>query len=140
MSTFSVNAIVSRATLLVERVGRCSLAGYHRARYVVQGPMRNAALVGREFARTVGRERQYGWPREGLWQQAKLQYAQAWNTLFPTTIREQGKWAEALAGRVKELTWKQVGEGTLVVGEIISIYYMSKLLAVSGKKTIQTFI
>jgi hypothetical protein len=133
-----ISKTLTRLLLITERLGRSSITGYHKARLILTGPVRNAALVSREFAKQVGRERQFEWPKAELWSQAKQQYIGWWDAVFPRTVREQGKWLNALGSRVKSMSWGQVGEGALLMGEILSFYYMTKLIIVSSKKTLKT--
>lgn len=109
---------------------------YHYARLFFMGPVRNSLAVGREFLSIVAKERQFVLPDKQLWSFAKSEYVLHFERVFPAAVRQQGRWVDTLRAHFAELTWKQVGSGLLVVGEIISLFYLSKLVVLGARKTV----
>ena len=133
-----LNRFIQSSTVVVGRLQTGGVWAFNRGRIILTGPVRNALLVGREFAMLVGRERQINGPTLDLWNAARSEYLLIWDKILPPSMRQTGQYGTALCTTLSQLTWKQVGSGTLIVAEILSFYYMSKLAIISGKKTIQT--
>lgn len=132
--------LIQRSAHYTQRLQQGSIQAYHRGRLLLLGPIRNYALVGREFVRIIGRERQWSRPQEGLVARAMGEYQKAWESLAPAELRRQGLWLESVQSFMHRTTWRQVGEGALIVGEVLSLYYISKLTFLSGKKTVKSLI
>jgi hypothetical protein len=132
--------LLQRSIVLTGRLQTSSVWAFNRGRTILTGPVRNALLVGREFAILVGRERQIQSPTLDLWNVAKSEYLSIWDKILPPAMRQTGQYMPALRTTLGHLTWKQVGGGTLIAAEILSFYYMSKLAVLSSKKTIQAIL
>lgn len=140
LTTANARRLLQRTQQYTQRLQHLGIAAYHRGRLLLLGPVRNYALVGREFVRIIGRELQWSRPPQGLMARAMGEYGRTLESVVPAEMRRQGLWREAATAFVRRTTWRQVGEGALVVGEILSLYYMSKLVVLSGKKTVKALV
>lgn len=136
ISAASLNRLALRLQHLALKTAEGSQKLYQQGRFLAQGPIRNNFLIAREFARSIVNERSIAPLTRPTVELAMQQYRMTWERIFPEGIRKANY--KSLITQLGELTWRQVGEGALVVGEVLSLYYMSKLVFLTGKKTIRT--
>lgn len=138
LSPANVSKVTGKIMQTAGRVQDLAVRGYKGGRMLMMGPVRNGILVGREFVEIVAKERQMTALPKGLWVPARQRYTEFFEKVFPLAMRQEGQWVQAAAEYVKHLNWKQVGAATLIVGEVASLYYMSKLATITSKKSIQS--
>jgi len=126
----NISRLIRRTTQMLEHLNRLSTANYHRARLLLMGPARNGLVVGRELLELIGRQREWRPLQKSTWEQAQNEYRSIW--LRMKQLRD----LDALGNKLGEVSWKEVGQGVLIMGEMASIYYVGKLLAISTKKTL----
>lgn len=130
-----LSRMAQKASALAHRIQTHSIEIYHQGRLFAAGPLRNGLLIGRELVKAISREREFVLPQERLAKEALSTYRLWWNRASDR-IRS-GHWRQELVEVVKSKTWRQVGNGALVAAEIASLFYISKLVLLSGKKTIR---
>lgn len=117
----------------VQSLTRRARGTYQTGRLLLLGPVRNAGLVAREMVRLVGREREWPAARSlpSLTCLAVREYQQLWrNTL------ERIRSVDTLRDHLRRTSWGQVGGTILVLGEVLSLYYLGKLLTRGTKRTV----
>ena len=130
LNNVHINRLIQRTTQLLKHLDRLSTTNYHRARLVLMGPARNALVISREVLELIGQQREWRPLQKSTWEQAQSEYRDIWLRM------KQLKNLDAFKSKLGELSWKKVGQGALIMGEIASIYYVGKLLAISTKKTL----
>lgn len=130
LNNIHISRLIHRTTQLLEQLHRLSTTNYHRARILLMGPARNALVISRELLELIGRQREWRPLQKSTWEQAQIEYRDIW-----LRMRQLGNF-NALKSKLAEFSWKEVGQGALIMGEITSIYYVGKLLAISTKKTL----
>lgn len=110
-----------------------AMGAYQAGRLLVLGPVRNAGLVTREVVRLIGREREWPTARSlpSLTSLAVREYGQLWRG-----TREWMRSVETLRDHLRRTSWGQVGGTILVLGEVLSLYYLGKLLTRGTKRTL----
>lgn len=123
----NLTPIVNKASSIAKKTGSTLNKCYQVTATTLQGPVRNGVLVGRELTKIVIKERQMTLPRAEWWEPAKAEYRQWLETVLPKRLREQGEYGQAIKQWMDRLVWKDVGMISLVIGECMALYYLSKM-------------
>jgi hypothetical protein len=91
---------------------------------VYNGPIKNSALIGREFLTLVAKEQQLAIPKATQWPEARESYMRMINAFKPG----QGvSWSTQLMYRLSTYTWADVVAGGKVLAQLGSLYFIAQL-------------
>ncbi len=125
LDTMDWSNLAQRGRLLAHSTTQKSIKAFECARTIVKGPVRNGVLIGREFLSFLRTERQ--WPQHlpsrTLWRQAQQEYLQ-----LAQHLRSVLSTRESITRWLQSTSWSAVGNSLLIAGEILSAYYVAKLL------------
>lgn len=91
---------------------------------VYSGPIKNSALVGREFLTLVAKEQQLAIPKAEQWAEARETYMNVINKFRPAPGLS---WSNQVMGRMASWTWADVATGGKVAVELSALYFIAQL-------------